>query len=123
MSSRNNRAPRQLKKGIDAEEARRKREDFAVELRRSKREDNVQKRRQGAGGAVAAAEPTDIGQAEAAAAQPHDQEIQARLAGLPHFAQMLMSADPNARLEATIEFRKILSIERNPPIDGAFLCV
>jgi importin subunit alpha-1 len=111
--ARNNRAPRQFKKGINAEEARRKREEFAVELRRSKREENVQKRRQGAGGAVLAADEAEV------AAQPHDEETQARLMALPQYVQMLMSADPAVRLDGTIEFRKILSIKRNPPIDGA----
>jgi hypothetical protein len=36
---------RQVKKGIDADEARRKREEFAIELRRNKREEQLQKRR------------------------------------------------------------------------------
>ena len=35
-----------FKKGIDAEEARRKREDNIIELRKNKRDENLQKKRQ-----------------------------------------------------------------------------
>jgi importin subunit alpha-1 len=36
----------QFKKGIDADEARRKREDNIIELRKTKRDENLQKKRQ-----------------------------------------------------------------------------
>jgi hypothetical protein len=36
---------RVLKKGIDSEESRRKREEVTIELRKNKREEQVQKRR------------------------------------------------------------------------------
>ncbi|KAE8688512.1 Importin subunit alpha-4 [Hibiscus syriacus] len=76
------------KTGVDAEEARRRREDNLVEIRKNKREDNLlKKRREG-------------------------------LLLSPAFARCwVWSDDPASQLEATTQFRKLLSIERSPPID------
>lgn len=41
----------------------------------------------------------------------------AKLQQLPNLFEMLKQPDPNVQLEATISFRKLLSIERSPPID------
>lgn len=56
MSSVNRNDPRrrQVKKGLDADDARRKREEFVVELRRNKREEQIQKRRARSDHSVAA---------------------------------------------------------------------
>lgn len=43
--------------------------------------------------------------------------MQQRLSALPEMVQGLMSDDAQRQLDATIQFRKILSIERSPPID------
>ena len=56
-SSRNERRKKDFKKGIDAEDARRKREDNIVQLRKDKRDENLQKKRavfpaSGVGGAI-----------------------------------------------------------------------
>jgi hypothetical protein len=52
--SKNDPRRRQVKKGLDADDARRKREEFVVELRRNKREEQIQKRRARADHSVAA---------------------------------------------------------------------
>lgn len=56
-TSRNERRKKDFKKGIDAEDARRKREDNIVQLRKDKRDENLQKKRavfpaSGVGGAI-----------------------------------------------------------------------
>ena len=56
-SSRNERRKKDFKKGIDADDARRKREDNIVQLRKDKRDENLQKKRavfpaSGVGGAI-----------------------------------------------------------------------
>lgn len=97
---------RAFKKVLDSEESRRKREEVTIELRRSKREEQVRKRRQqnqqqGAGGQT----------------QPANQgELNQKLQQLPQLVQMVNSTDPGQQLEAVVWFRKLLSIERNPPI-------
>lgn len=40
---------------------------------------------------------------------------------IPTLSQALMSDDPQAQFNATQQFRKLLSIEQNPPISEAIL--
>mmetsp|Transcript_35273 Transcript_35273/g.112202 ORF Transcript_35273/g.112202 Transcript_35273/m.112202 type:complete len:548 (+) Transcript_35273:125-1768(+) len=115
-----------FKKGVDAEDARRKREDATVQLRKLTRDEALQKKRmvnampQGQlpdalpGGDASSSTAMQKGQAPVAAvmgmgtACPLDQ--------LPALCQMLMSDDPQAQFSATQQFRKLLSIEQSPPI-------
>ncbi|KAK9292424.1 hypothetical protein L1049_020394 [Liquidambar formosana] len=97
------------KTGVDAEEARRRREDNLVEIRKNKREDNLlKKRREG----LLLQSPQLSSDASQAAA-----EIGKRLESIPLMVQGVWSDDPSSQLEATTQFRKLLSIERSPPID------
>ena len=111
------RAP--LKKGIDAEETRRRREDLSVQLRKDKRDENLQKKRLVKGGSPTQLDSLDhaaLASAEARTAQLR-MEIAERLRQLPQLVEAVHSHDPQRQLEAVIAFRKLLSIERNPPID------
>lgn len=89
-----------FKKGIDLDEARKKREDQTVSIRRNKREENVSKKR-------------NIPLIPSSSKTP---EITFQLKELPTLVQNVNSNDGNLQLEATREFRKLLSIEKNPPI-------
>ncbi|KAK4491344.1 hypothetical protein RD792_002080 [Penstemon davidsonii] len=101
------------KTGVDAEEARRRREDNLVEIRKNKREDSLlKKRREGLlNGTQNTAQlfPIDPSQSPAV--------VQKKLESIPLMVQGVWSDDPNAQVEATTQFRKLLSIERSPPID------
>jgi len=104
-----------FKKGVDADEARRKREDAAVQLRKQKYEEMLQKKRQtgdapAPGGLMSEPQMQDGGQMAVSTNSnfPADQ--------MPTLLQALRSNDPNAQFQATQQFRKILSIEQNPPI-------
>ena len=110
------RAP--LKKGIDAEETRRRREDLSVQLRKDKRDENLQKKRlvKGNDGALDSLDGQAAASQEARAAQLR-MDIAERLRQLPQLVEAVHSPDPQRQLEAVIAFRKLLSIERNPPID------
>eukprot|EP01113_Clastostelium_recurvatum_P047510 TRINITY_DN848_c0_g1_i1.p1 TRINITY_DN848_c0_g1~~TRINITY_DN848_c0_g1_i1.p1 ORF type:complete len:535 (-),score=139.79 TRINITY_DN848_c0_g1_i1:316-1920(-) len=100
------------KKGIDADDARRKREEANVEIRKGKREDLFSKRRNIVAGAGSAASPAPAG-----ATRTYDSGIAQKLENLPQMVAGVNSQDPNHQLEATTAFRKLLSIERSPPIE------
>ncbi|KAL1545977.1 Importin subunit alpha-4 [Salvia divinorum] len=100
--------------GVDADEARRRREDNLVEIRKSKREDNLlKKRREGLlNGTFPQQTPLfspDPSQSPAA--------VEKKLESIPSMVEGVWSNDTNAQLDATTQFRKLLSIERSPPID------
>lgn len=98
-----------FKKVTDLEDARRKREDNIIELRKAKRDENLQKRRQVHAGPSYAMEESNRMSAAAMASRQLDE--------LPSMVQGVWSNDAQAQYEATQKFRKLLSIERNPPIE------
>ncbi|GMY21941.1 importin subunit alpha-4-like isoform X1 [Fagus crenata] len=100
------------KTGVDADEARRRREDNLVEIRKNKREDNLLKNwREGLQGLPSQPMQQLLDASQNAAA------LEKRLESIPVMVQGVWSDDPTAQLESTTQFRKILSIERSPPID------
>lgn len=110
------RSARTLKGGVDKDEARRRRADVSVELRKKNRDEQVQKRR-------AKAEPKNNENSENSNmgnVQPQpklsSQDVQDKLKNLNVLVQTLHSQDTKQQLEACTEFRKLLSIEKNPPI-------
>lgn len=96
------------KTGVDADEARRRREDNMVEIRKNKREDNLLKKRR-EGMLLQSQHLPDAAQTPAA--------IEKRLESIPLMVQGVWSDDPDRQVDATMQFRKLLSIERSPPID------
>jgi len=96
-----------FKKGVDQEDARRRREESVIQIRKTKKEEQLQKRRnRGNDGPVVPA------QAQI------DPSILDRLQELPQIVAGVMNPDPKIHLDATTQFRKLLSIERNPPIQA-----
>ncbi|CAM8911578.1 unnamed protein product [Rhodiola kirilowii] len=94
--------------GVDADEARRRREDNLVEIRKIKREDNLQKKRR---------EGLSQSQQVFPSAAAIQSDVGKKLESIPLMVQGVRSDDPAMQLEATTQFRKLLSIERSPPID------
>ncbi|WCJ22282.1 Importin subunit alpha [Euphorbia peplus] len=97
------------KVAVDADEGRRRREDNMVEIRKNKREENLQKKRR-----------------EGLQLQPQQQQLNSsfsnsgadkKLESLPAMVAGVWTEDGNMQLEATTQFRKLLSIERSPPIN------
>ncbi|PHT40693.1 Importin subunit alpha-2 [Capsicum baccatum] len=93
------------KVAVDADEGRRRREDNMVEIRKNKREENLQKkRREGL-------------QPNQQCTVPVQTTVEKKLENLPAMVAGVWTEDGNLQLEATTQFRKLLSIERSPPIE------
>ncbi|KAJ6380399.1 hypothetical protein OIU76_016960 [Salix suchowensis] len=122
------------KTGVDADEARRRREDNLLEIRKNKREDNLlKKRREGLLFQSQSQPLLDAAQHAANIEKKVNQNLdfnptthlmllfpqadEIELESLPVMVQGVWSDDPSLQLEATTQFRKLLSIERSPPID------
>ncbi len=95
-----------FKSGLSADDSRRKREDNAVRIRKSKREESLAKKRN-----IGPSTP------QARGAKHVDASIAQKLENLGKMVAGVMSNDPALQLECTTQFRKLLSIERNPPIE------
>lgn len=100
-----------FKKAIDAEEARRKREDYFAEIRKAKREERLMKRRRERMGTSAAKD----GSADAMEDDSMS-EMAALKAKMPEMAKGIFADDLATQTAAAQEYRKLLSIERTPPI-------
>lgn len=119
---------RTFKKGIDAEESRIKRVEVTVQLRKQNRDEQVMKRRGAVGDTGKADENTAVVtntntnvenrpvETAAAVTKFSSSDVQTRLKNLPNLVAAINSDDPARQLEAATEFRKLLSIEKNPPI-------
>jgi importin subunit alpha-6/7 len=91
---------RDFKKGISGDDARRKREDNRTSLRKSRRDEQLQKRR-------------FVGKDESALS---GSDLPVSLDTLPGHVQGIMSGDGDLQFESTLGLRRLLSVEKNPPI-------
>ncbi|TYZ62019.1 hypothetical protein PybrP1_011520 [[Pythium] brassicae (nom. inval.)] len=99
-----------FKKTIDADEIRRRRSETTVQIRKNIKEDRLNQRRR-MGAEVPIDESAAMGGDMAG-----DLTLAQRLAQLPQMVQGAQSSVPEVQLDAVTKFRKLLSIERNPPI-------
>jgi len=103
------------KKAIDRDEVRRQREDHLVGIRKQKREDHLMKKRREKMGASSSFGGDDYA-AMSESNVPggmHAQLVQR----LPQMVAGVFSETVSEQVQSTLEFRRLLSIERNPPIE------
>jgi len=103
-------ARRSFKGGISGEDARRKREDARLSMRKQHRMDQLHKRRIGLD-KEAVIENKNI--------EMNDEEkfdVQKRLKYLPDILAGINSTNPQLHLEKVVEVRQMLSVLKNPPI-------
>ncbi|GHP07012.1 inositol monophosphatase 1 [Pycnococcus provasolii] len=118
-SSRQDARKKGFKKSIDVEESRRKREDSFVQIRKDKREESLQKKRVTMSETMFGGAPGDVSESSVRAGDPAGAAGgTAKLESLPEMVQGVCSEDPKVQLESTMQFRKLLSIERSPPIEA-----
>ncbi|EHY52725.1 Importin subunit alpha-1 [Exophiala dermatitidis] len=102
------------KNSFKPDELRRRREEQQVEIRRQKREENLAKRRgvQRGNGEIGIGGLTDADSDDEAG------NIESELSTeLPEMVKGVFSDQIDAQIQATTKFRKLLSKERNPPIE------
>ncbi|KAM7252580.1 hypothetical protein ACFE04_008089 [Oxalis oulophora] len=92
------------KVAVDADEGRRRREDNMVEIRKSKREESLLKKRR-------------EGLQQFPTSTLQSLNVEKKLESLPSMIAGVWSDNNALQLEATTQFRKLLSIERCPPIE------
>ncbi|KAG2223595.1 hypothetical protein INT45_001677 [Circinella minor] len=95
------------------EEVRRRRETAQVEIRKQKKEENLAKRRNfNVESLPADSDDEDNG-------YPVDAQL---MSMLPDMVQGLYANESETQLQATAHFRKLLSKEKNPPIEEVIAC-
>jgi len=120
MNSTNEDRRRGFKKGVDLEESRRRREETTIQIRKAKKEEQRAKRRQqirnndGNNAAMA------NGQFNAVPNYPLGSSLNppaaSKLEHLPQMVAGVMGNNPSTQTECMTQFRRLLSIEKNPPI-------
>lgn len=111
-------AKRDVKKGLSADESRRKREENSIKLRKEKKEEGLAKRRniqtflEPESAPVAENAPTDVTSA-ASAPTPRPSADPETMARLHH---ELVNGEVSVQVQALRSFRRLLSIEKNPPV-------
>ncbi|KAF2076879.1 hypothetical protein CYY_001846 [Polysphondylium violaceum] len=108
MRSKQDERKAQFKKGIDADDQRRRREETSISIRKNKREENLLKKRN---------IPIASAQAPMYDKTKVDPTISTILENLPQLVADINSDNYDKIYAATTAFRKLLSIERSPPIE------
>ncbi|EFA79377.1 putative importin subunit alpha A [Heterostelium album PN500] len=114
-----------FKKGIDTELARRKREEVTSSIRKSARDDSILKKRSIQRELIPSNTMTEISipkEIQDQFDQFESKSLEVKLQLLPELTSALNSTDQAIVVSALIQFRKLLSLDKNPPIDNVIAC-
>lgn len=112
------------KKGIDQDEARRRRSETTLQIRKGKKEEQINQRRKiafpgetspGGGAAIGA---SAVVSHTTGTGKPLPVDVQM----IGKYKEDLYTEDPNTIIKATQQFRRLLSIEKQPPIQQVIDC-
>jgi len=110
---------RDFKQGICGEDARRKREDARLSMRRKNRQEQLHKRRMGLDKKTLHDDKNEaVSDVKEQLENQQDVEVMRRLKDLPSILAGFNSNDRQLQYEKTMQIRKMLSIEMNPPIQA-----
>jgi importin subunit alpha-1 len=101
---------KEFKKGTELEETRRRREDEAIQIRKKEREEQLARRRR------MEDEDTTASGATATVPSATTSAGTVDISMLPQLLQAMANGDLPIKFQATQQVRKLLSIERTPPI-------
>jgi len=108
---------RNFKPGISGEDARRKREDARLSMRKRDRKEQLHKRRMGLDKKAMADDEEEAAYCgKDQMSEQQDAEVLRRLKDLPDILAGINSNNIQSQYEKTMQVRKMLSIEMNPPI-------
>lgn len=127
-----------FKKQLDGEESRRSREETTLQIRKTLKDARLAKRRQMPTGGLSAPTPAGLaaasmlmnagdstyagmmdGSGSTAASSVNARAMAtAKLEQLPAMVAGVMGNDPAVQVDCTTQFRRLLSIEKNPPIQA-----
>jgi HEAT repeat protein len=110
VAERKNEHPR-YRNTVDKDDARRGREETTISLRKDKRNEQLQKKRFGGGASAGMPIIPGAEQIQSIGSQAWAESNPQKL------VEGVQSDDPNQQLPAVAQFRKLLSIERSPPIE------
>jgi importin subunit alpha-1 len=103
---------KEFKKGTELEETRRRREDEAIQIRKKERDEQLARRRR-----MQDEDGTQPTQAAASGSgAPAAYSGAADISILPQLLQAMITGDVGVKFQATQQVRKLLSIEKTPPI-------
>jgi importin subunit alpha-1 len=107
-----------FKKGVDLDESRRRREETTIQIRKQKKQEQQAKRRQQTRGGESGIAPVGAAGGMQANGMQYNTSSAAvaKLENLPQMVAGVMGNDPSIQTECTTQFRRLLSIEKNPPI-------